>query len=355
MHYQKFILLLFLPFFLTGCINYTELNELGIIETIGIDKQENEYLVSVNIIDAKEENDEGDELRKSYDATGKTITEAMQNLYLKSNKKVYLSHVETLLLSENIAKEDISILLDFFLRNQQSRNSFTTIIVKDTTPSTIIHDTEKSPEINDIIEINSQEYGISSLISFEDFARMLLEEGTDAVLPTIKLENDRLEIDGYAYFQDQKFISYLTKEESLTFNLLKNKNSHIVLKHDCNGNQTGAKLEQLSTFYQSKQDHIELSIKGTLSLTENHCNLEEKEALKIFEEKLKENVKHLLEEQKKRSIDILGLQSYIRQNNYLYYKQHQDTLLDNLSYQIQLQLKYQNNTNLEGTIVNETK
>lgn len=348
MNFTKLLILFLLPIFFTGCINYTELNELGIIESIGIDKDDNNYFVSVTMIDAKKENDDSDELRISYDVTGKTITEAIQNLYLKSNKKIYLSHVETLLLSEDVAKDDTKNLVDFFLRNQQSRNAFTTLIVKGGKTSDIIHDTEKNPEINDIVTINQQEYGITSKVTFEDLSRMLLEDGIDAVLPTIKLEDNRLEIDGYAYFKKNSLSSYLSKEESITYNLLKNLNSHIVLTHSCDNKFTNIKLEELNTTYKSKKQKIIINTTGTISITENNCNLKEKQILTTFEKKLKENIQHLLKKQKNNSFDILGMQSIVRQNDYSYFQKYKNNLLNDLVYQINVTLTYNDISNLEG-------
>lgn len=353
MKHFKLLLLFIIPFFLTGCLNYTELNELGITESLGIEKIDDSYLVSINLIDAKSENDDMDELRKSYEAKGSTITEAIQNLYLKSSKKIYLSHIEVLLLSEEIAKENISLLIDFFLRNQESRNSFTTIIVKDTTPREIIYDKEKNPEINDIIQINSEEYGISALITFEDFSRMILEEGIDAVLPVIKLDEERLEVDGYAYFQDQKWIGYLSKEESITYNLLKNKNSHIVLSHSCDNKKTNVKIEQLNTTQKSKKNKITIEVNGNLSITENQCELKDNEILTIFEDKIKNNIETLLKRQQNEKIDILGLQSLIRQNNYIYYQQQKNKLQNILSYQTNINLTYLQSDFIKGEITNE--
>lgn len=352
--YQWFCLLLF-PLFLTGCFNYTELNELGIVESMAMDKEETEYRVWINLIDAKLENDDSDELRKTYDATGSTITEAIQNLYLKSNKKIYLSHIETLLLSEDIAKEDITFLMDFFLRNKESRNSFTTLIVKNTNVGEILSDTKRSPELNDILQINMEEYGITSLITFEDFSRMLLEEGIDALLPVIKLDHDQLEVDGYAYFKANKFSGYLSKEEALTYNILKNKNSHIVLSYSCDKNKTNVKLEQLNTLSKSKNNQIQLKITGNLTITENQCNLKQSEVLEVFENKIKTEINHLLTKQEMDAFDILGMQSLVRQNNYLYYQKEKENLLEKLSYQIKVNLIYRKEGQKERRNVDESK
>ena len=355
MKWNKLWILIFFPFFLTGCINYTELNELGIIESIGIEKKDDQYLISVNMIDARSENDESDELRKTYEVVGNTITEAMHNLYLKSTKKVYLSHLETLLLSEEVVKTDTSLLLDFFLSNPQSRNTFATIVVKENNPSVLLKKTDQTKDINDMIEINNQEYGITSPITFEDFARMLLEEGKDAILPTIKLENDTLEVDGYAYFKDNKFQSYLSKEESITYNLLKNLNPLLLVTSDCNNQQISAQLENLRSKIQSKQNKINIHITGSLSILENQCGFPNQQILDTFEEQIAQEVRHLLNQQKIWGSDILGMQSLVRQSNYRYFQKNKENLFSFLSFDIDTKFTYQNDATLERNDSNETK
>ncbi len=347
MSIKKWFLLLIIPLLFTGCINYTELNELGIVESMGIEKQQQNFLVSINMIDARSENDDREELRTTYTATGASINEALENLYLNSNKKIYLSHIKTLLLSTEVAKSDGSLIIDFFLQTKASRNNFTTIIVKDTTPSEIIRNTPKNPDLEDMIQINSEEYGITSNITFEDFARMVLEEGQDAVLPTIKVEEDTLEIDGYAYFQDAVFQAFLSKEESLTYNIIKNNNTYLNLYHSCAEDQTSIKLEELKTTMHLKEDQLLLQVTGNFHVLENNCALDATEIKETFQEQLKTNIKHLLEEQRAHQVDILGLSAYLFKNHYAYYQKHQEAIKNDFPYEIKVNLHDQKNRNIE--------
>ena len=55
---KKIILLLFI-FLFTGCFNYGELNKMAIVTSIGIDKVKDKYLVSVQVINGKNDNEKG--------------------------------------------------------------------------------------------------------------------------------------------------------------------------------------------------------------------------------------------------------------------------------------------------------
>ena len=68
---KKIIILIISIFCLTGCANYHELNELGIVSSILIDYKDNLFYTTVEIID--EEN------FKTYTGTGSTLTNAFNN------------------------------------------------------------------------------------------------------------------------------------------------------------------------------------------------------------------------------------------------------------------------------------
>ena len=52
-----------------------------------------------------------------YEDTGDTLHEAFRKISLKSPKKLYAGHVNTVIISENIAKTGLSKVFDFILRD----------------------------------------------------------------------------------------------------------------------------------------------------------------------------------------------------------------------------------------------
>ena len=55
MKYIKLIIIFLFPLLITGCVSYTELNELGIIDMILIDKVDDKYVITINMITPKED------------------------------------------------------------------------------------------------------------------------------------------------------------------------------------------------------------------------------------------------------------------------------------------------------------
>lgn len=344
--YKKIVLLPILLFFFTGCINYTELNELGIIETMGIEKVNDTFLVTLNMIDAKKNEDDEEEMRKFYEATGSTISEAIDNIYLKSSKKIYLSHLEVLLLSQDVLEDDLSLTIDFFLKNDEARGSFLTVMVKDCSPKEILSDTTHTSSIQDLISINEEEYGITSFITFEDFARRMLEDGYDPLLPVIKLDQGMIEADGYAYFKDQTKISFLTKEESRIYNILENKGKNLTFSFS--NHDIVVRSEYINTKKKVKKDHFTYEIDGNIMLISNRLDKRQQEVLEQCEDYLTQQIVLLLEKAKTEKTNFLGFSSFIRKENPSYYQTIKKDLFSLITFDVEVHLHLIFNSNQKG-------
>lgn len=344
--YKKILFLFVMMIFFTGCINYTELNELGIIETMGIEKIEDAFLVTLNMIDAKKNEDDEEEMRKFYEATGSTISEAIDNLYLKSSKKIYLSHLEVLLLSKEVLEEDLDSTIDFFLKNEEARGSFLTILTKDCSPKEILSDTSHTSSIQDLISINEEEYGITSFLRFEDFARRVFEDGIDPILPVIKLDQGTIEADGYAYFKEKTEISFLTKEESRIYNILENKGNN--LSFSFSNHDIIVKSDFIHTRKNVKNDHFTYEVDGNVILVLNRLNKNRQEVLKECEDYFKTQILLLLTKAQTEQTNFLGFASFIRKENPSYYQTIKHHLFSHVTFDIDVHLNMLLNSNQKG-------
>ncbi len=96
MKYIKLFIILITFIFLTGCWNYHELNDVAIVGAMGIDYENDEYIVSVGTINSKtvaSNGGSGSVPNESptivYESKGKTINEAIKNIILVSPLKLY--------------------------------------------------------------------------------------------------------------------------------------------------------------------------------------------------------------------------------------------------------------------------
>ena len=162
-------ILLILIVFITGC-SYTDLKDLTIIKSIGIEYSDN-YIIYAQIYDEiKKEN----HLKtKLIESKGKTINEAFDNLKEIINKDILLSHIDILVLSSNLNSSNYSEIIDYFLNNNEIRNDFLTI--SSDTLNTIL-DNSKYNDIENFIKNNNSHYIIN--ISFEELINNFLENNS---------------------------------------------------------------------------------------------------------------------------------------------------------------------------------
>ena len=145
---KKIILILFL-FFVTGCNSYTELNDLGIIEKIAIEYKDSKYRLHASIIN-KLDNDTN---IKNYQIIASNIPDLFDNLSLFLNKKIYLSHLNLLIINDSINTNNLKELINFFLNNNDTREDF---LVVTTNNIDNLFNNLKWNEINDLVNINTK-------------------------------------------------------------------------------------------------------------------------------------------------------------------------------------------------------
>ena len=164
---KLFFLILILMLF-TGCDTYKDLDKIGLVSLLQIDKKENDYLLSFDIITPTKEDEQK---RERLQITCSNLDTCRDTLYLESNHRIYLEHLELLVLTNRITKEDLPYLINFFLEQKNSRTSFPVIMQKE-----ILKEGSTTDEILRFIEVNQEEMGILSIVSFDDIIQTYLQE-----------------------------------------------------------------------------------------------------------------------------------------------------------------------------------
>ena len=98
---MKKILILILLFMLTGCSSYIELNDLAIINTLGLEKVNDNYKLYASIVNIKDEEALEPEI-ETYEIEGNSLNQIVDNLSLTLNKKIYMSHLNLLIINDTI-------------------------------------------------------------------------------------------------------------------------------------------------------------------------------------------------------------------------------------------------------------
>ncbi len=383
---KKFILFL-LIFCLCGC-NYKELDKIAITVGCGLEKVDDGYKVTVQIADTQKQGDSSNSSSpvrfKNYSYTDKTIHEAARGILTKLPKKAYTNHMQILVIDENIAKDGIEDIIDFWFREVELRNDFYVFVSKDSTPTDVLGVLTQVYPINSVgirnlIETNNQFLSGSILTTFDDLADEYVSKTKEILLPAItvlggngdKKENlessnpeSLLSIEETAFFKDNKLISYLDKKETIYYNLIENQLKSSIISFECSENKyvTFEIIGSNSDIKIKKnKPEIDLKIKAKGNLTSVMCNydISKDSGIKQIEkqgsEEIKRNIVNLIDLSKEYNSDIFYFRNLYYKKNNGYYKKitDYDSFYNNLKINVDVYLDIFEKGNSLQVIENE--
>lgn len=332
---MKKYLILLLSIFLVGCQNYKELNNSAIVSAIGIDKVKDNYKVSIEVINTDKTSDEQKNLEDKivYSATGKNITEAINDISFKSPKMLYLGHLELVIVSENLAKDGLREISDYFLRSNQINKNFTILVSRKSTPEEVLSSPTPltnfpSGNILGSVEISSSISGVSSDVKFLSFIDNLKKNGKNPVMSSITLikDKDTLQIDDLAVFNDDKLIGYLDKADTKGYNFITNNIKTAIIDFKCNNDKyVGVKISNSKTEVKAnlKSDipEVIINVKSSGEVMENNCNSDIKTIKKKSENEISKLINNSIDKVKEEyNSDIFGFGNLIYKRNPSYFK-----------------------------------
>lgn len=309
---KKIILLFSLIFIFTGCSSYTELNELNIVDTLGIDYVDNKYYLFMNVVDGSLENDEIEEKFITYQTNGDTLEECFHKIYLQSPKRLYLSHIDLLILTDDAINNKFKDIINNFLKNNEYRNNFSVVLLKDIDLDAFMKKQIPAKNVNNLIKTNHKETGITKQQDLESMMKELLIDN-NTYLPTIQFINDEVVIDGFTLIKNYHVFEQLSELESIIFNLLQNEITKTYIKNN--------NILENQTIITTKNNNITFRLVTTI--------MEDNDFKKV----LKDDILAFLYKYQNKDYDILKLCEKIRRNDYNYYKRTYD-LLPKLTYNI---------------------
>lgn len=349
----KKIILLLIMFTLTGCYDNKELNNIAILTATEINKVDDNYIINAEVVNPQAPDKQTTKASPFiiYTGVGKTIQEAYRQIKLSSSRYLYPEHLQVLIINENLAKEDISEVLDFYLRDPSIRTEFNVLIGRDkdilstTTPIEEI----SSSSINETIKTNNRFQGVSNLTTLNELTIMSLNPNTEIILPSIKLKNITKEADteeninntkidtmyelsGLAIFKNNKLLGYLDNNQSISFNILKNQIKSSVFSYECQKNKyLSAEIINNKSKIAVKDNQITINVTTNVTINESNCNLKlnENKNIKSLEKDLSIYLKNNLESdidfiRNKYNSDVFGFLDEIYKHNYREYLKVKD-------------------------------
>lgn len=276
---KKYLLLLPI-LFITGCTSYIELNDLAIINAIGIESIENEYHLTASIVDTKDI-ETNDIKTIIYETKGNSINKIIDDLSLTLNKKIYISHLDLLLINESIKTKEFEEITNFFLNNNESREDFLVVFTSDI--KKVLENT-KLKEINDLIEINQNETSKSIYTTMHDVINNYYLKN-DIYLTNIEID-DKVKILGLKKFKSNKYET-IESNDTLFINYILNNIKSYKYSLECSNNNYLYLNILKSNINELNKKYL---ITNEIKVISNECNLTKDEINEVFNNYLKENL-----------------------------------------------------------------
>lgn len=333
-------------FFMSGC-SYKELNDLAIASAIGIDYENNEFIITSQILNFQKSEESSEENVILYEGKGETIGEAIRNTYLQYPNKLHMGHLELIVLNKNAANEKLTEISDYFIRSPEARSNCYFMIstegsAKDIlTPSEESEDTFTANKIVKIVEDTKKYQGITTLMTLDQISIAFLSKGTYPVITSLKYEKDEEKYSNVISTglvvlkkEDNKITDELTKEEATAYNIINKNLTDVMLSFEYQDNNLNVIIFNPSSKINVKikdnklKINIDLTLEGHISVINKKLNLQKKENIKDIEHKTEEEVKryinHLINFNKENNVDTLNIKNKIYKNYYKKYKEYEN-------------------------------
>ena len=182
------LLILFSILFFPMTINMPDQTQsYSIVLGVGIDKSEDEYEISTQVLTSKASQGVLESLQV-HSAKGKNILDAVEKLSLHLGRISGFGNTSSIVFSEEVAKEGIANVLDFFLRSKRLNGNPFIIITKNSAKD-ILSDAAKIDEsfnynLNSLAKLN-QEFANGTIITLEGFLNNFYGKTTASVISQI--------------------------------------------------------------------------------------------------------------------------------------------------------------------------
>lgn len=211
-----------------SCERYgTEVEDMMIIQGVAVDKDNEVYEVTIEMLNNKQSasadsSNVGEEMTLVYSGKGETVAEALRLIINKTGNVPTYTHNKVIILSEEVAKNDITKVLDFFERDYTTEPVTLVCTAKDVKAGEVLKaNIGKDISKSEVLEKILNQSAISSITPetrLIDVINTVLDETACIALPTVTLqgngETKTFFVENIAVFNYNNEISYYLGRES---------------------------------------------------------------------------------------------------------------------------------------------
>ncbi|MDQ0173037.1 Ger(x)C family spore germination protein [Paenibacillus tundrae] len=345
---------------LTGCWDRQELNQLGIMLGLGIDKEGDKIKVSAQVVVPSEISSKSGGGRGTpvtqYQATADSMLEAIQKLTETSPRRIFMSHVRILVFGEEYAREEgIYDVMEALMREPTVRPDYYVMVARKTQASNVLDlltplENIPAEKLFNSLDVSAKIWSPTTTVTGDELMDTMLSPGIQPVITGVEIIGNRsksgeksniesievsarLNTTGLSVFKKDKLIGWLTEEESKGFNYVKGNVKTTVGHVDCPKTEGTVTMKTLRTSTDRKvkftrgEPVMNLKVKNVSSIGSVECKFQIgsmtaiRELEKLSEERLVELMKNSVNSvRRKFHVDIFGFGQEIYQSNPKYFK-----------------------------------
>lgn len=338
---------------LTSCWSSREINELALAFAIAIDKLDNQFLVTVQVVDPTQiAGQKGSAnlqtIMTTFQASGSTLYEALKNMTINSPRQIYLSHLRLLVIGEQVAKEGLGEVIDFAARNNELRTDYFVVVAKNNRAFDILNVTtklEKNPPLKlfDSIELAEKLSGQANGITTDKFVKRMLKTGHEPILTSVSIIGNEqigatiknfesitpsaiLTESGLAVFKKDTLLGWLELSDTQSVNFINNEIKKTIINVPCDNGLIALDIynvkSKITTFVKNNKPIGKVKIRFLADISEVACNINisdqtvikkiEKSAARKLKKQLTETINTVQDEFR---ADIFGFGQSLHEQN----------------------------------------
>ncbi|MGD6900888.1 Ger(x)C family spore germination protein [Bacillus infantis] len=345
--WKEFILwpAVIIGFFIVGKnVENSFLKNLAIVSAIGVEKEEDLYKVTIQVISptASQKEATGDLGAVVYEQTGRTFSEAVRLASQKVSRYLFLDDTEVFIMDEELAKENgIKEAIDFLIMEPNVTSNLQVFISKGTKPGEILKiftpiQKISARRIKEIARNIGSDLGTAVPVYPNKIKNYLLNQTTAQIsIPYLQVEGDagtgmkkanieefdppaKIKIGGMAVFRNDKLEGFLDTEQSKILLLLEKKLERTLFEAGCPNGEKGFTSMNVSKYKPKFKPKVingmpgfDISVKLDGEVIETSCSLDftlpsNKEYEKVFTAELQKQIEELIEQSQEDNLDYIG-------------------------------------------------
>ena len=289
---KKIIIPILVLLLLTGYTPYVEVNDLVIVDMLGLEKVDNYYILTINTVYEEKDNNATKSIYKDYVFKGKSLGKVFLEAKKINTKKAYYGHLKLVVFQSKLLDKEI---INYFQKEFKEMNYL--IIGTDSRINDLFKKYNGSSKI--IKAVNKEKISNADihLATFEDYLKDIVNKKRTSTLPVVSLNNNNLVVKGLETYQKNILLS---KEQAKITYLLNNKITSFHQSIKLNDKYYEVEFNNVKTLYQQGKVNLLMNIKCS-----DTSNKKIKELKKVVEELFRKEIDELLTFQNDNNIKLV--------------------------------------------------